>query len=89
MKPCGVVGFVRARGQCESVRIGSCTYPCDLCRRTIYDDPFIRNYIEDLLENIRTQVCTQCTVAALPKNIAGTSKLHSNSLALRTCNMQS
>ena len=28
-----------------------------LCRRTIYDDPFIRNYIEDLLENIRTQVC--------------------------------
>ena len=28
---------------------------CD-CRRTIYDDPFIRNYIEDLLKNIRTQV---------------------------------
>ena len=27
-----------------------------LCRRTIYDDPFIRNYIEDLLKNIRTQV---------------------------------
>lgn len=26
------------------------------CRRTIYDDPFIRNYIEDLLKNIRTQV---------------------------------
>ena len=25
-------------------------------RRTIYDDPFIRNYIEDLLKNIRTQV---------------------------------
>ena len=27
-----------------------------MCRRTIYDDPFIRNYIEDLLKNIRTQV---------------------------------
>ncbi len=26
------------------------------CRRTIYDDPFIRNYIEDLLKKIRTQV---------------------------------
>jgi hypothetical protein len=26
-----------------------------LHRRTIYDDPFIRNYIEDLLKNIRTQ----------------------------------
>ena len=26
------------------------------CRKTIYDDPFIRNYIEDLLKNIRTQV---------------------------------
>lgn len=26
------------------------------CRRTIYDDPFIRKYIEDLLKNIRTQV---------------------------------
>lgn len=25
-------------------------------RRTIMDDPFIRNYIEDLLKNIRTQV---------------------------------
>ncbi|KAA6423642.1 hypothetical protein WJX79_007481 [Trebouxia sp. C0005] len=25
-------------------------------KRTIYDDPFIRNYIEDLLKNIRTQV---------------------------------
>ena len=24
-------------------------------RKTIYDDPFIRNYIEDLLKNIRTQ----------------------------------
>ncbi len=32
-----------------------------LCRRTIYDDPFIRNYIEDLLENIRTQVCGSIT----------------------------
>lgn len=31
-----------------------CTLPD--CRRTIYDDPFIRNYIEDLLKNIRTQV---------------------------------
>lgn len=30
-----------------------------LCRRTIYDDPFIRNYIEDLLKNIRTQVPVQ------------------------------
>lgn len=26
------------------------------CRATINDDPFIRNYIEDLLRNIRTQV---------------------------------
>ena len=26
------------------------------CRRTIYDDAFIRQYIEDLLKNIRTQV---------------------------------
>ena len=38
----------------------SCTCPdyCvkGLCRKTIYDDPFIRNYIEDLLKNIRTQV---------------------------------
>ncbi|KAK9824575.1 hypothetical protein WJX72_011432 [[Myrmecia] bisecta] len=25
-------------------------------RQTIYDDPFIRNYIDDLLKNIRTQV---------------------------------
>lgn len=25
-------------------------------RRTIMDDPFIRNYIEDLLKNVRTQV---------------------------------
>lgn len=25
-------------------------------RKTIYDDPFIRNYIDDLLKNIRTQV---------------------------------
>ena len=25
-------------------------------RRTILDDPFIRNYIEDLLRNVRTQV---------------------------------
>ena len=25
-------------------------------RRTIYDDPFIRQYIEDLLLNIRAQV---------------------------------
>eukprot|EP00735_Rhodelphis_limneticus_P010498 TRINITY_DN3248_c0_g1::TRINITY_DN3248_c0_g1_i1::g.29687::m.29687 TRINITY_DN3248_c0_g1::TRINITY_DN3248_c0_g1_i1::g.29687 ORF type:complete len:435 (+),score=80.14,sp/Q8W207/CSN2_ARATH/68.82/0.0,PCI/PF01399.22/2.3e+03,PCI/PF01399.22/2.2e-25,PCI_Csn8/PF10075.4/1.2e-16,TPR_7/PF13176.1/20,TPR_7/PF13176.1/6e+02,TPR_7/PF13176.1/0.47,TPR_7/PF13176.1/1.4e+02,TPR_7/PF13176.1/2.3e+03,TPR_7/PF13176.1/2.6e+03,TPR_12/PF13424.1/2.2e+03,TPR_12/PF13424.1/0.44,TPR_12/PF13424.1/5.6e+03,TPR_12/PF13424.1/94 TRINITY_ len=28
-------------------------------RRTIMDDPFIRNYIEDLLKNIRTQVLLQ------------------------------
>ncbi len=27
-----------------------------LCRQTIYDDAFIRQYIEDLLKNIRTQV---------------------------------
>lgn len=26
------------------------------CRQTIYDDAFIRQYIEDLLKNIRTQV---------------------------------
>ena len=32
------------------------TVLADQCRRTIYDDPFIRNYIEDLLKNIRTQV---------------------------------
>ncbi|KAL6577213.1 COP9/signalosome complex subunit Csn2 [Orobanche minor] len=25
-------------------------------RRTIMDDPFFRNYIEDLLKNVRTQV---------------------------------
>lgn len=25
-------------------------------RKTIMDDPFIRNYIEDLLKNVRTQV---------------------------------
>lgn len=29
---------------------------CQSNRRTIMDDPFIRNYIEDLLKNIRTQV---------------------------------
>lgn len=28
---------------------------CD-CRQTIYDDAFIRQYIEDLLKKIRTQV---------------------------------
>ena len=33
--------------------------PCRMHRRTIYDDPFIRNYIEDLLKNIRTQVYTE------------------------------
>lgn len=29
---------------------------CPWCRQTIYDDAFIRQYIEDLLKNIRTQV---------------------------------
>lgn len=29
------------------------------CRRSIYDDPFIRAYLEDLLKNIRTQVLLQ------------------------------
>ena len=29
---------------------------CLACRRTIYDDPFIRQYIEDLLLNLRAQV---------------------------------
>lgn len=28
-------------------------------RRSIYDDPFIRAYLEDLLKNIRTQVLIQ------------------------------
>ena len=35
-----------------------CFHGCEgalSCRKTIYDDPFIRNYIEDLLKNIRTQ----------------------------------
>ena len=43
----------------------------NLRRRTIYDDPFIRNYIEDLLENIRTQVGTSGIIIALPWSIAG------------------
>lgn len=30
---------------------------CLLFRRTIMDDPFIRQYVEDLLTKIRTQVC--------------------------------
>ncbi len=54
-----------------------------LCRRTIYDDPFIRNYIEDLLENIRTQVCakhpcvTSHSIAGYHHNMAlGSSALH-------------
>ena len=43
-------------------------------RKTIMDDPFVRNYIEDLLRNIRTQVVlklikpyTQVTIAFLAK----------------------
>ena len=34
------------------------------CRRTIMDDPFISNYIEDLLKNIRTQVTRQMLFCA-------------------------
>jgi hypothetical protein len=38
-------------------RIHADTYPTlQNNRKTIMDDPFIRNYIEDLLKNIRTQV---------------------------------
>lgn len=45
----------------EASRSHSCmvTLVCTLtapCRRTIMDDPFIRNYVEDLLKKIRTQV---------------------------------
>ena len=29
---------------------------CNFYRQTIYDDAFIRQYIEDLLKNVRTQV---------------------------------
>ena len=41
--------FSRLRGFMENIDVQS-------NRRTIMDDPFIRNYIEDLLKNIRTQV---------------------------------
>ena len=44
---------------CDFVKVSWLTIAAELfgkCRRTIYDDPFIRNYIEDLLKNIRTQV---------------------------------
>jgi hypothetical protein len=33
-----------------------CGCDCCCCRRTIMDDPFIRQYVEDLLRKIRTQV---------------------------------
>ena len=63
-----------------------------LCRRTIYDDPFIRNYIEDLLENIRTQVCTSVIGAFTPSlqdkiNSRNSECLHSifGGMQLRVC----
>lgn len=36
-----------------------------MCRRTIMDDPFIRQYVEDLLRKIRTQVGTTCLAICL------------------------
>ena len=49
-----------------------------LCRRTIMDDPFISNYIEDLLKNIRTQVSIGSS-AFLPYHAALTGLLWSAS----------
>ena len=52
----GVLIACLAQGRCNA---GPNNTPsaetCSACRRTIYDDPFIRQYIEDLLHNIRTQ----------------------------------
>ena len=35
------------------------------CRRTIYDDTFIRQYIEDLLTKIRTSVRSLCMLSLI------------------------
>lgn len=47
LKTCVTVFFVSLNNVMEMLQSN---------RRTIMDDPFIRNYIEDLLKNVRTQV---------------------------------